>query len=308
MKKLFFGKYLVVFSVLSFFPSLVSASNIYFETAKNPVYAGDTFILEVKMDSKEASINSIEGDVEIDSIDNNFVVNDFSLSKSIFTLWPQTPSLSEDGRTVSFVGGVPEGFNSNGVTLFNIVIETNKEGNINISPKNIAVYANDGKGSRVPVDVQSLTVNVFPRNEGVAPTNEWVSLVTADKTRPENFSIEIGKDNSLFDGKRFAFFTAVDNQSGISFYEVSEDGNPAVRSGSMYVLSNQDDSVTPNLVVTAYDKAGNKTTAIYKTPGFAIFGVSLNYFFVVLAVIFIIFVFFRIIKRNKKHVRTNQQV
>jgi len=307
MKKYILAKCLMLSLVIGFIPSIAGAANVYLETSRNTVSAGDTFIIRVKIDALNKDINSVEGDIVLQAQNNNFVVKDFSLAQSLFSLWPQTPSLSQDGNTISFVGGVPGGFNSNKVTLFNIIVKTSEEGDIEVSPKNIIVFANDGQGTKLPVTASGLTIKVEESDTGSAERDEWADLVNQDKENPSFLLITLGREPSMFEGKRFAFFTAIDGQSGISYYEVSEDGNPAVRSGSMYVLSNQDDSIIPNLVVTVYDKAGNKTTAIYKTPGFAILGIPL-YFFIVFAVIFIIWVLFRIIKRNKKYVRTNQQV
>ena len=171
----------------------------------------------------------------------------------------------------------------------------------------MAVYANDGKGTRVPINISGLDIKVSPKSESNASVNEWNSLVSLDKKNPEDFTIVIGKDNTLFEGRKFAFFTAVDNQSGISYYEVSEDGRAPVRSGSMYVLQNQDENSTPSLKVTAYDKAGNKTVSIYKNPGFAIFGFSLN-FFIIIIIVVIVWIFYKKIKKNKikKNVHSNQ--
>lgn len=303
MKK-YILKYIVLFLFISFIPSIASAANIYLETTKNTVSVGDIFIVSAKIDSNKTSINSVEGDFVLELNNENLVVNDFSLAKSILSLWPRTPSLSNDGKTISFVGGVPGGFDLDKAILFNIILEANKEGDIKISPKNIAVFANDGKGTRVQVEINDLEIKVLPKNEALAPNNEWSALVSSDKTNPENFDIVIGKDKTLFEGKRFAFFTAVDNQSGISYYEVSENDKPAIRSGSMYVLENQGEGDI-NLKVTAYDKAGNKTISVYKNPGFMIFGFSLNFILILLAIIIIWFIF-KTIKRNKKNVQKEQ--
>jgi hypothetical protein len=298
-------KYLILFLVLGFIPGTASATNVYFETSRDTVSVGDTFIVSAKIDSENTAINSVEGDIVFENNKENLVVNDFSLAKSIFSLWPRTPSLSKDGNTISFVGGVPGGFNLDKVILFNVIVEANKEGEIKISPKNIAIFANDGKGTRVSTNLSNLIVKVLPKNDGVASNNEWISLVSSDKTNPEEFTILVGKDNTLFEGKRFAFFTAVDNQSGISYYEVSEDGKPAIRSGSMYVLQNQDKNIIPNLKVVAYDKAGNKTISVYKEPQTTIFGFSLNFIAILIAIIIAWFLLKKV-KRNEKNVQKRQ--
>lgn len=301
---------LVLFSVIGFVPKMASAANIYFEATKSEVSVGDTFIVSAKIDSQNTKINSVEGDIVFENNKENVVVNDFSLAKSIFSLWPQTPSLSKDGNTISFVAGVPGGFDLDKVILFNIAVEADKEGTVKISPKNMAVFANDGKGTRLPVNFKSLEIKVLPKSTVNAPINEWTSLVTTDKIPPEKFDIVIGRDSSIVDGKKFAFFTAVDNQSGISYYEVSENGKALVRSGSMYVLGNQDENVTPNLVVTAYDKAGNKTVVKYSKPGFTIFGFSLSFIITLIIFVIVVLVFKKVRKNriNKKNVKKDQQI
>lgn len=298
MKKYILGKYLVLFFIFYFIPSIVSASSIYFETSKSAIYIGDTFIISVLIDSEKIKINSIEGDIILDQIDNNLIVNDFNLAGSVFNLWPRTPSLSTNGNIISFVGGVPGGFNKDKAIVFNIIVKADKEGEIKISPKDISIFANDGKGTKVPISFENLTLNILPKNDNVAPRNEWLGIVSSDKISPEKFDIVIGRDVSLFEGKRFAFFTSVDNQSGISYYEVSENGSQSVRSGSTYVLLNQNEDITPNIKVTAYDKAGNKTVSIYKKQGMTILGFSMNFFIILIAIIIAWLIFKKRIKKS----------
>ena len=61
------------------------------------------------------------GDIVLENNNQSLVVNDFSLAKSVFSLWPRTPSLSKDGNTISFAGGVPGGFSLDKAILFNII-------------------------------------------------------------------------------------------------------------------------------------------------------------------------------------------
>jgi hypothetical protein len=285
MKRYIVARCLILFLIIISSPSTASATSIYLETSKDTVSAGDTFIVKVKIDAENKSINTVEGDIVLVSQSNNFAVNDSVIAQSPFTLWPQDPSLSEDGKTISFVGGVPGGFNLDKVNLFNIIVKTSREGDIEFSPKNIIAFANDGQGTKLPVDVRNLIVKVVPGDTGGVESNEWVDLVNQDKDSPSIPLITLGRDSILFDGRTFAFFTATDDQSGISHYEVSEDGEPAVRSGDMYVLKNQDDADAPRLVVTVYDKAGNKATASYKAPGSTILGFPLNFLTVSIAIL-----------------------
>lgn len=278
-------------------PGSALGASLYIDSTKNSVSAGDTFVVNVKVDSENEPINSIEGDIIIQSGDSSFEVKEFSLAGSIFGLWPRTPSLSKDGRVVSFVGGVPGGFNVNGATLFNIIVEAKGEGSIKISPKNIVALANDGKGTKVPVTLKSKTITVNSSSGNEIPNDEWAETVAKDVKAPEEFVVVLGKDDSLFDGKKFAFFSALDEMSGVSYYEVSENGGDVVRSGSTYVLQDQDASKV-RLDVTAFDKAGNKRKVSYTSPTYGLFGLSWIFYVIIVAMI-AIWLFLKKKKRNR---------
>lgn len=278
-------------------PVFASAATVYTDATKANIFVGDTIIVEVKVDSDKAVVNSVEGDITLQSEGAVFEVKEFSLAGSIFGLWPRTPSLSNGGKVVSFVGGVPGGFNAQGARLFTLILEVKKEGTIKISPRNVVVFANDGKGTKLPVSLKDITLNVGPKAEGGVPNDEWTALLTSDITAPEAFVVVLGKDPSLFENNTFAFFSAFDSGSGVSYYEVSENGKPAVRSGSMYVLQDQNTS-NVKLKVTAYDKSGNKRTVNYVKPGQAIFGFSWA-FFVIVVLMLVVWYFLRRRKSRK---------
>lgn len=264
MKK--YTQYIIVLvAALVFVPSSAFAATVYLETAKNSISVGDTAIVTVKINADAATINTVEGNISIKSPANNVVVQEFSLANSAFGLWPRTPSLSSDGKTVSFVGGVPGGFSIEGATVFKIIVEAKAVGQVTIAPEAFSAFANDGKGTVIPVQGKGITLSVTPKQNGAQPNNEWQKVVAADTVPPEDFIIVLGQDKSLFDGKKFAFFSALDNQSGIDYYDVSENGAPAVRSGSTYVLQNQIDDI--KLDVVAHDKAGNKKNSSYSGSG-----------------------------------------
>lgn len=282
-------------------PSGAFAASVFLESSKNTLSVGDTAIISVKINSDGAVLNTVEGDIKLLSTKGgNLAVQEFSLANSSFGLWPRTPSLSSDGSTITFVGGVPGGFSIEGATLFKIIVEAKKEGTIEVSPKDMSVYVNDGKGTKIPVQVQGLTINVTSRKTGVPVNNEWQNLVSQDTIPPEDFLIILGQDNSIFSGKKFAFFSAVDNQSGIDHYDVSENGAPAVRSGSTYVMQDQDGEVSLNVV--AYDKAGNKKSSVYRPTQEK---EGINWIFVI-AVILVIVVIRMIYKKSKRNNSINQ--
>lgn len=303
MKKYINIKYLLVVIAFSALPASASAATVYLEASRSTVAVGDTAIIAVKVNADGAVLNTVDGEVSLKSTAGNLTVQEFSLANSAFGLWPRTPSLSKDGKTISFVGGVPGGFSIEGATLFKIVVDAKKEGTITISPQNISVFANDGNGTKVPATIKDIVINVIPAKQGNAIQNDWSSIVSADRIAPNNFIIVLGQDNNVFSGKKFAFFSAVDNQSGIDHYDVSEDGLPAVRSGSTYVLQNQSDNIKLNVI--AYDKAGNTKSASYPASS-ASSSISWPFIIVVVILGIIARFIYKKMKGNKKNAPSAQ--
>ncbi|QQR82438.1 hypothetical protein IPJ70_04150 [Candidatus Campbellbacteria bacterium] len=241
-------------------PTGVSAATVYVEASQDTVSVGDTIIITVKINADGGVLNTVDGMISLQPATGVLAIREFSLAQSSFGLWPRTPSLSKDAQHISFVGGVPGGFSIEGATVFKIIAEATKEGVVTVIPENIQTFASDGKGTLVPSSVRGLTLEVVPKKD-TGVSDEWGTLLSRDTTPPEDFIVVLGQDQSLFEGKKFAFFSALDNQTGIDHYEVSENGAPAVRSGSTYVLQSQNDDV--RLSVVAYDKSGNTKTALY---------------------------------------------
>lgn len=259
MKKII---YTIALLLITFVPLSSQAASVYLESSRTNVSVGDTVVITVKTNSDGAILNTIDGEIAFKSTKGGSLnVTEFSLANSSFGLWPRTPSLSPDKNTISFIGGVPGGYSIEGATLFKIVVEARKEGTVTISPRNLSIFANDGKGTKVPVTTKNVVINISAKKSNVPVSNDWLEVVSGDTTPPEKFIVVLGQDPSMFDGRKFAYFSSIDNQSGIDHYEVSENGTSAVRSGSTYVLQDQSDKV--KLTVTALDKAGNKTIAVY---------------------------------------------
>ncbi|MEI8248887.1 MAG: hypothetical protein WCG07_00115 [Candidatus Taylorbacteria bacterium] len=262
MKRLTCKNILVIaVSILGIAPIHAFAATVYIESSRNTISVGDTAVISVKINADAAVLNSVEGDITFKGNPGDLIIKEFSLASSSFGLWPRTPSLSTDGHTVSFVGGVPGGFSIEGTTMFKIIVQATKAGSVSVDPSTISVYLNDGSGTKAPVIIKGVYIKIDPKSSNSVTSNDWLDMISTDRISPEPFSIVDGQDNSLFSGKKFVYFTAVDNQSGIDHYDVSEDGGPVVRSGSTYVFQDQSGNATLN--VTAYDKAGNKRSATY---------------------------------------------
>jgi hypothetical protein len=300
-------KHLTVFALLSIvsIPASVSAATVYLQSSRDSISVGDTAIVTVKIDADTDTINSVEGDIVFStSTKGDLTIQQSDVAGSVFSLWPETPSVSQNGSDIFFVGGIPGGFSSNDATVFKIIVQAKTAGSVMITPQNISAYANDGKGTQVPIETKDLVINISPHKAGTSTTNDWNTIIATDTTPPTPFTITIVQNPSIFSGKKFALFNAVDNQSGIDYYDVFENGAPAVRSGTMYELQNQSGNVT--LKVVAYDKAGNERVATYTSQSTGAGGTGINWTLIIIIIIVLVILFFlykKIRQRSKLKIK-----
>lgn len=244
--------------VLSLFTPVYSYAASMKASSGSTIRAGDTSVIEVYVDTEGQQINSVEGSIILsDEHQGNFQIQDISLAQSSFTLWPRKPSL-ESNHTISFVGGVPGGVIGDRILLFKVIVKINAPGAFTISPNNMQAYLHDGLGTALPIPVKNSVITVGEAD--TSPQNKWEEIVSNDNQAPNPFVVELIQDANLFEGKKFISFETTDGESGISHYEVREGTYPSVRTGTTYVLIDQKSH--QDIIVTAYDKAGNFQVAV----------------------------------------------
>lgn len=258
LKKIFYS--LLTSLILILTPSVSYGAIIFSNTATPVVGVGNTFIVNILTDTETENINAVEGKIEIFGVGAN--ITEVSTGGSALSLWPKSPEATKDANSssVSFIGGVPGGFNKIDGLLFSIVLKATDPGQILIEPKNITVYKNDGKGTSLKPMTKPLTIKILAT--APATNNEWQNLTASDKTPPANFLVTLGQDDSVFEGKKFISFNTTDAESGIDFFEVKEGNGEPVKTKSPYVL--RDQTAKSKIVVIAHDKAGNVQQATYK--------------------------------------------
>ena len=251
-KKHFF---ILAFSAL-LLPYSVFASTMYIDTDHSDFFVGDTILFNVRIDSEGKNINAVEGEVLLDHAADGVSLTDINTAGSKFSLWLSKPFPSENNISISFTGGSPGGLISKDAIVFNIVLKLQETGQITLSPNNIGVYLNDGKGTKDEVSIKNLIINVLPKISDAQSADDWSNIISNDKTAPESFEITPGKDPSIFDNQYFISFFTTDAESGVAYYEVQEGERDFVRAESPYLL--QDQSLKNLIKVKAVDKAGNE--------------------------------------------------
>lgn len=236
--------------VLLLLPVFSFAMTISVTPPEDTVRVGDTVILKVMIDTEQVEINAVDGVIYFNK---SAPVTSLTTGGSIMSLWPKVPTI-EDNK-ITFTGGSPSGVFGKFLKIFTIAIKPTTADTIEISIPEGHAYLNDGQGTEVGLTGPTINIPVLPRGDD---TDNLASLIGSDTEPPTSFTIEIGREASLYDGKYFLSFYSSDGESGIEYYEVTENNYSPVRSGNVYVLKNQNLSGT--VTVKAVDVAGNVRT------------------------------------------------
>ncbi len=236
-------------------PKIIFAATLYFTSNSQNIYNGDTFIIEARISSPDKLINVIDGTFLFDR--DKMTVKELSTGGSIFPLWAQEPVFSNTDGKISFVGGAPDGFQGERGIILRIIFTAQSEGKAQLvfDDKSL-VFLSDGKGTKINYQHNSFTIPILKRPSEIAPKDEWQKIIEEDKTPPEPFEIDIGRNPTIFGNKYFISFFASDRGAGIVYYEVKEGDRDFVRAESPYLLENQ--SLQDIIKVKAVDKAGNE--------------------------------------------------
>ena len=254
-------------------PLFVYGAVLYLEPAEGKYQPGDTFVVEIKIDTEGECINTVEANLNFSQI---LKVVDFSQGKSIITLWVKSPEINQELGLISFSGGIPGGYcgripGDPGVSnLLGRIVFQVRETDAKLEHETDAkvkfldsseVLLNDGFGTPAKLNAQGVVFTILPQKEG--PTREeWQKELIADTIPPEPFAIEIHQYPLIFEGKYFIIFSTTDKQTGLDYFEVKEGKKDFKKASSPYLL--EDQALGKKIIVRAYDKAGNYQEAEIK--------------------------------------------
>ena len=260
----------ILFCVLV--PLKVGAAILYLEPSSGEYQPGDTFVVEIKIDTEGECINTVEANLNFSQI---LKVVDFSQGKSIITLWVKSPEINQEEGLISFSGGIPGGYCGRipgdpeatdllGKIIFRLpgmIVGEEKESLTKVKFLDTSqVLLNDGFGTSVKLTTKGATFKIVPTR--LEPLEEdWYQEIKKDATPPELFEIEIHQDPAIFEGKYFITFLTADKQTGLDHFEVKEGERDWKRAESPYLLEDQD--LQSIIKVKAVDKAGNERIVKY---------------------------------------------
>ena len=266
-----------------------NAATIYVDPGVATLYRGDAITAAIRlMPDKDTGecINVVDAVV---TYSENIQPVDISIGKSIFNIWVETPVINKENRTITFAGGIPNGYCGRvegDPRLTNIIAEIifrspglqiggsdDTSAHIDFAPGTRALL-NDGLGTEATL-VALGGVFTLEKNPGEGIVDVWREDVRNDNIPPEEFSIELERDEEgiNYNGDYYIVFSATDKQTGISHYEVMEEpvlefskfnwgrtDAPWIRiDGNIHLLHDQ--SLNSIILVKAIDKAGNEYVA-----------------------------------------------
>jgi len=275
----------IVFCFLIF--NQVEAATIYIDPGVATLYRGDAITTSVRLmpdQSKSECINTVDAVIRYPE---NIQPVDVSIGRSIFSVWVEPPTINKENRTITFAGGIPNGYcgrvqGDPGLTnvITDIIFRSpglqiggtpaDNSALIDFAPET-TVYLNDGQGTKAPLLALGSTLTLEP-GAGPGIVDDWREDVRQDIISPEEFSISLERDTLAFSGRYYIIFSTTDKQTGISHFEVMEEPSsefssfawgrtdaPWVKEASPYVLKDQ--SLNSTIRVRAFDKAGNQYVA-----------------------------------------------
>ncbi len=271
-----------------FFSNTAAAATLYLSPTTAELNRGDSIKLSLRLDvDEDECVNAIDG---VLSYTENVEPIDISRGASIMSIWVEEPVINRDARTITFAGGIPNGycgrivgdprltnnivdvvFQSPGFVVGGGSSTTSSMGRVEVAEAT-QVYLNDGYGTRTTLNRYGvdLTLNT---SVGSAIANPWGDIIARDDQAPEAFSVMLERTPNAFSNDWFITFNTTDKQSGIDHYEVMEEPlsdfwsfrwgevtAPWIEARSPYVLKDQ--SLNSTIRVRAIDKAGNEYLAV----------------------------------------------
>jgi len=265
---------LILFSVsLVLAPFWAKGAVLYLEPAEAQYHQGDTFIVEVRLNTEGEYINTVKVDLKFPQ--DILEVEDLSKGNSILTLWVKEPNFSVvelreanvSCSLVSFIGGVPAGYQGWDGLLGRVIFQVHEtEAKLEHETEaklefldSCQVLLNDGFGTPAKLETKGAILTISPEKPEVQ-RDEWLGELEKDNILPESFEVEIQKDPLVFEGKYFIIFSTTDKQTGVDYFEIKEGERDWEVAESPYLL--EDQNLQSIIKVKAVDKAGNERTVL----------------------------------------------
>lgn len=150
-------------------------ASLYLAPSTGTYTVGNTFLVQVKVNSGGVAINAADGTIVFDP--DKLEVVKISKENSIFTLWVQEPTFSNSLGTINFAGGKPSpGFIGAAGTIATITFRAKTAGTAHLTFASGSVLADDGKGTNILSNTGSGVYQLVAKEIVPLPPSEGASL------------------------------------------------------------------------------------------------------------------------------------
>ena len=160
-KEGYLAGYVSIIAVALFFafPAIhAQAASLYFSPTTVTRSAGQTFSVDIRVNTEGQAINAAQGSIVFDPA--KLAVVSISKSGTIFNLWTQDPVFSNSDGTVDFEGGLPSpGYSGSSGLLITISFKVKADGSSSATLVSGAILANDGQGTNILTSLGKMVVS-----------------------------------------------------------------------------------------------------------------------------------------------------
>jgi len=145
--------------VLLIMPQIVLGAELTFKVVPNIAVNDNTITVEVRIDPESKKLNVVEGTISFSGTASDNLSVQVENGQSVLPLWPVPPLYIESEKAINFTGGIPGGFDNEGL-LFRMRLSSTLYGDLDISYVNGSAYLNDGKGTGESIYSEPLKIRI----------------------------------------------------------------------------------------------------------------------------------------------------
>lgn len=165
-------------------PGIASAATYSLTADKETFAIGDTFNVNVKIESSDVGINAAQATITFPK--DTVQVSSVDKSSSSLDFWLQGPTYSNDVGEVSFIGGSQSGISGKSLEVLKITFKVKGAGAVGIIFSDGAVTASDGSGTNVLVAMNGLQLtSITTQNATVIKPPQIIRPVVAATGLPK---------------------------------------------------------------------------------------------------------------------------
>ncbi len=138
-------------------PLSMHAAELKFNVVPVSGVADSVTRVDVRIDPQSKRLNVVEGVIQFGGPASDNLTVQVENGQSMLPMWPTPPQYDPRTKSIRFTGGVPNGFESEGL-LFRLLISSTVTGDFTMSYTEGSAYINDGKGTKEPMKATPLTI------------------------------------------------------------------------------------------------------------------------------------------------------